>query len=100
MKPRPTSPSRIDTAIESTFSAKKPPSPTGLVRKVRWCWMYCEGVSSVGAAIVVTSVVADKKRHGKNQHRHDERGEKRADRRVLVVHQREAQQEQRQGDLE
>jgi hypothetical protein len=36
MNPMPTSPSRIDTAIESRLSAQKPPpSPTGLVKNVR-----------------------------------------------------------------
>src|SRR5688572_12557596 len=99
MNPTPTTPSRIDTASESTFIDQKPPSPTGLVRKVRWCWMYCEGVSSLAADIVVTSVLSDKKRHRKNEHRHDERAEQDAHCRVRVVRQHEPQEEQRQADL-
>src|SRR5687768_11363598 len=98
MKPTPITPSRVDTASESTLSDQKPPSPTGLVRKVRWSWMYWEGVSSVAAAIVVTSVLSDKKRHRKNEHRHDECAENGADRRLRVVRQHEPQQEQRQAE--
>src|ERR671924_372991 len=71
-KPSPMRPRAIDVRTESTFSVQKPPSPTGFVRNVRWCWMYSEGVSSAPAAIRSTSVVAYEKRHREYQKRHYE----------------------------
>jgi hypothetical protein len=37
--PMASTPTSAAVTTESTFSAQNPPSPTGLARKVRWCWM-------------------------------------------------------------
>src|SRR2546430_9631140 len=72
-KPTPSKPSRSDTTSVSTFSVQKPPSPTGFSKKLRWCSMYSEGVSTLPAAIgSIASVVAGQKRPGENQTPDDE----------------------------
>src|SRR4051812_48234965 len=70
MKPTPTNPSRIATAIESKCNVQKPPSPTWCAPCVRWWPMYSVGVSSLSVAIV-----ADKKSHRKNEDRYHERSD-------------------------
>src|SRR2546430_11551660 len=98
IKPTPTKPSRMETISESTFSAEKPPSPRDLVKNVRWCWMYSEGVSSLAAAIF-RSVIAHEKRHGKNQQGDDEGCDQRADHRLAVVHENEPEQQDGEPEL-
>src|SRR5256885_9584764 len=67
-KPTPSKPSRSDTTSVSTFSVQKPPSPTGFSKKLRWCSMYSEGVSSLPAAIgSIASRGAGKKCPGEYQ---------------------------------
>src|ERR1700694_3144383 len=103
MKPSATTPRMSAVTTESTLIVQKPPSPppTGLDRKVRWCSMYSEGVSSLPAVIgLIASVVADKKRHGEYQHRDDERSDEDADHRLRVVRQHEPQQEHGDADLD
>src|SRR5713101_3259926 len=103
MKPSATTPRTSAVISESTLIIQKPPSspPTGFEKKVRWCSMYSEGVSSLPAAIgLIASVVADKKRHGEYQHRDHERSDEYADHRLSVVRQHEPQQEQGDSELD
>src|SRR5438445_1722559 len=101
-KPNARMPSSAAVISVSTLIAQNPPSPlTGLVKKLRWCSMYSEGVSSLPAAIgLIASVVADKKRHGEYQHRDDERSDEDADHRLSVARQHEPQQEHGEADLD
>jgi hypothetical protein len=39
MAPIASAPTSSEVIRVSTFNDQKPPSPTGFVRKVRWCWM-------------------------------------------------------------
>src|SRR5712691_2746025 len=104
MKPSATTPRMSAVTMESTLIVQKPPSsaPTGFEKKVRWCSMYSEGVSSLPAAAIglIASVVADKKRHDEYQNRDDERSDQDADYRLSVVRQHEAQQEDGDSDLD
>src|SRR3982074_2618149 len=103
MKPSATTPRMNAVTMESTLMVQKPPSPppTGFDRKVRWCSMYSEGVSSLPAAIgLIASVVADKKRHGEYQHRDEERSDEDAGHRLSVVRQHQPQQEHGDSDLD
>src|SRR5689334_7242428 len=104
MRPTPMKPSRMETMIESRFSTQNPPPcsspPSGFVKKVRWCWIYSDGVSSVASAICRTSVVAHKKRHGKNHQGHDEGCDKGADNRLAVSDEHQPQQQHGEADLD
>src|SRR6267143_473536 len=104
MKPSATTPRITAVISESTLIIQKPPASatTGFEKKVRWCSMYSEGVSSLPAAAIglIASVVADKKRHGEYQHRDHERSDQDADRGLPVVRQHEPQHEHGKADLD
>src|SRR3954464_7021888 len=104
MNPRPTKPRRIDTMIESMLSAQKPPPcsspPSGLMKKLRWCWMYSDGVSSVASAIYSNeSVFAHKKRHRKDQQGDNEGCDQRTHDCLAVVHEHEPKQQHGEAEL-
>src|SRR5882762_367060 len=103
MKPSATTPRTSAVFSESTLIIQKPPSsaPTGFEKKLRWCSMYSEGVSSLPAAAIglIASVVANKKSHGKDQQCDDEGCDQGADDRLAVVHQHDPQQQHGETEL-
>src|SRR4029079_645402 len=102
-KPSVRTPSTAAVASESTLiDQKPPPSATGLLKKVRWCWMYSDALNSVACAIAANFylVVAHKKCHREDQDRQHKRSQERGDDDVPVHRQHQPQQDDDEADLD